>query len=256
MPVILITGASGGLGAALARRYAGPGTQLVLVGRDPGRLDAVAADCRAKGASVETARLDVRDREAAGALIRALDARGPVDLAIIGAGVNGGHPDGALESEATAFETLDTNLCGALNVALPLVALMSARGRGQIALISSLAAYAPLPDAPAYSGTKAALLAHGLALRQKLRPLGVHLSVVAMGYVRTGMGSAYQGWRPLEMGADAAAERIARGLARDAAVIAFPFLLFHAARAIGLAPEWLRRLGMRAFRFRIRKAPG
>lgn len=253
MRVILITGASSGIGAALARHYAAPGTSLILNARVAGRLDAVAEDCRAKGAKVRIEPLDVRDREVVGARVRALDAGSPLDLVIVNAGINGGHPTGALETEETAFETVDINLTGALNVALPCVGLMSARGRGQIALISSLAAFAPLPDAPAYSGTKAALLAHGLALRQKLRPLGVRVNVVAPGYVKTAMGGTYQGWRPLEMSAEAAAKRIARGLKRDRAVIAFPTALALAARGAGLVPEWVRLLGMSAFRFSIRQ---
>ncbi len=255
MPVILITGASSGIGAALARHYARPGNRLVLNARDPTRLDAVGAACRALGAEVRIEPLDVRDRTAVGTRIRALDAASPLDLVIIAAGINGGHPDGGIETEDTAFATLDTNLSGALNVVLPCLDLMTARQSGQICLIGSLAAYAPLPDAPAYSGSKAALLAHGLALRQKLKPFGVRVNVVTLGYVKTAMGSAYQGWRPLETSAEVAARKIARGLERNAGVIAFPWLLFHAARAAGLAPEWLRELGMRAFSFRIRQAP-
>ena len=253
MPVILITGASSGIGAALARHYAAPGSTLVLVGRDAGRLDAVTGDCLAKGAAVQVERFDVRERDLVGARLRALDAQAPLDLVVVNAGVNGGHPDGALETEETAFETVDVNLTGALNVALPCVSLMRARGRGQIALISSLAAFAPLADAPAYSGTKAALLAHGLALREELRPFGVRVNVVAPGYVRTAMGGTYEGWRPLEMSAEAAAARIARGLERNRDVIAFPTALALAARGAGLVPEWLRLWGMRAFQFRIRQ---
>ena len=251
MPCILITGASSGIGAALARHYAGPGVALVLVARDPNRLAAVAQACRAAGAGVRCERLDVRERAAIGARIRAVDADTPLDLVVVGAGVNGGHPTGALETEATAFETLDINLTGAMNVVLPAVSLMSARGRGQIAMISSLAAFAPLPDAPAYSGTKAALVAHGLALRQKLRPLGVRVNVVTPGYVRTPMGN-YTGWRPLEMSAERAALHIARGLARDREIVAFPRSLAALARLSGLVPEGVRRLAMGAFHFEMR----
>ncbi|MEH3144950.1 MAG: SDR family NAD(P)-dependent oxidoreductase [Methylobacterium frigidaeris] len=251
--VIVITGASSGIGAALARHYAAPGRLLILNARGADRLEAVAETCRARGAEVEATPLDVRDRAAMRDWVAEVDGRRGIDLAIANAGVNGGHPEGGIETEATAFAVLDVNLMGALNLALPCAALMERRGRGQIALISSLAAIAPLPDAPAYSGTKAALLAHGLALREKLAPRGVRMNVVCPGYVRTAMGGDYQGWRPLEMSAEAAARRIARGLARDEGVIAFPAALAAAARGAALLPERLRRLGMRGFSFRMRE---
>ncbi|HEX8416089.1 MAG TPA: SDR family NAD(P)-dependent oxidoreductase [Methylobacterium sp.] len=254
MPVILITGASSGIGAALARHYAGPGTTLLLNARGADRLEAVAETCRAKGATVLRRCLDVRDRAAVAEWLRASDAAHPLDLVIVNAGINGGHPTGGIETEAMAFETVDVNLMGALNVALPCVTLMLARGRGQIALISSLAAFAPLPDAPAYSGTKAALLAHGLALRAKLKPRGVRMNVVTPGYVRTAMGGAYEGWRPMEVSADEAAIRIARGLERDEDIVAFPKTLAAAARGAALLPEGLRRLGMSGFKFKMRSA--
>ncbi|GEP12675.1 SDR family NAD(P)-dependent oxidoreductase [Methylobacterium gnaphalii] len=252
MPVILITGASSGIGAALARLYAAPGTTLILNARGIERLEAVAQTCRARGADVLVEAFDVCDRVLAGARLRALDAARPLDLVIVNAGINGGHPDGAVETEEVAFATMDTNLGGALNVALPCVTLMDARGAGQIALVSSLAAYAPLPDAPSYSGSKAALLAHGLALRQKLGPRGVRVNVVTPGYVRTAMGATYKkGWRPLEIDADRAASLIARGLERNRDVIAFPWILTALARGAGLVPEWVVRLGMAPFKARI-----
>ncbi|KQP56258.1 SDR family NAD(P)-dependent oxidoreductase [Methylobacterium sp. Leaf108] len=254
MPVILITGASSGIGAALALHYAAAGTTLVLNARGLARLEGVAEACLAKGATVLTESLDVRDRAAVGAWLARIDAAHGLDLVIANAGINGGDPSGGVETEAAAFETVDVNLNGALNVALPGVTLMLARGRGQIALISSLAAFAPLPDAPAYSGTKAALLAHGLALRAKLKPHGVRINVVTPGYVKTAMGGDYEGWRPMEMSAEEAARRIARGLARDDEIVAFPQPLAALARLSALLPERLRRLGMRDFAFKVGKA--
>ncbi len=253
MPVILITGASSGIGAALAAHYAAPGTTLVLNARGLARLEAVAEACRAKGATVLCQSLDVRDRAAVGAWLARVDAAHGLDLVIVNAGINGGNPSGGVETEAAAFETVDVNLNGALNVALPSVTLMLARGRGQIALISSLAAFAPLPDAPAYSGTKAALLAHGLALRTKLKSRGVRVNVVTPGYVKTTMGRDYEGWRPQEMSAEEAARRIARGLERNDEIVAFPQPLAALARGAALLPERLRRLGMRDFVFKVGK---
>ncbi|MDP4023270.1 SDR family NAD(P)-dependent oxidoreductase [Methylobacterium sp. NEAU 140] len=253
MPRILITGASSGIGAALARHYAVAGTSLVLVGRNADRLEAEAQVCRARGAAVETAALDTRDRDAVRALVHATDAAGPLDLVVVNAAVNGGNQRGEVETEETAFETGDINYTGSLNVMLPALSLMLARGRGQIALMSSLAAYAPLPDAPAYSGAKAALVAHGLALRQKVGPRGVRISVVTPGYVKTPMGGELKGWRPLEVSAEQAAAVIARGLAKNRDVIAFPFALAALARTVLLLPESVRRVGLYAFRFQRRK---
>jgi short-subunit dehydrogenase len=119
--------------------------------------------------------------------------------------------------------------------------------------MSSLAAIAPLPDAAAYSAAKAAILAFGLALRQRVGPEGIRVSVICPGFVATNMGEQYQGWRPLEMSADAAALAIERGLARDQAVIAFPRTLHLATQLSALAPEPLVRLAMSAFRFRFAK---
>lgn len=243
---IVITGASAGIGQALARHYAEPGLALALVGRNVETLEATAVSCRTLGAEVETIRLDVRDREAMAERLLAFDSVYPVDHVIANAGA-------ALpEDDADAGrEVFDINLTGALNTCLPLLPPMVARGRGQIALMSSLAALSPLPDAAAYSGAKAALLAYGLALRQKLHPAGIGVSVICPGFIATGMGARYQGWRPLEMSADAAAARIGAGLARDRAVIAFPWPLYAAARLGTLVPEPVLRLAMRAFSFSI-----
>ncbi|MGH1590859.1 SDR family NAD(P)-dependent oxidoreductase [Methylobacterium phyllosphaerae] len=253
MPRILITGASSGIGAALARHYAQPGASLVLVGRNADRLETVARDCRASGAAVEAARLDTRDRAATVALVHRTDAAGPLDLVIANAAVNGGNQEGQVEAEDVAFETADINYTGSLNVILPSLTLMLQRGRGQIVLMSSLAAYAPLQDAPAYSGAKAALVAHGLALRQKVGPRGVKVNVVTPGYVKTPMGGELKGWRPLEISAEEAALRIAKGIASNRDLIAFPYVLTALARTVLLLPESVRKAGLYAFRFQRRK---
>ena len=247
--VVVITGASAGIGRALALRYAGAGVALALVGRNAGALDAVAAACRMAGAVVEAIGLDIRDVDGLAERLLAFDAQHPVDLVVANAGVALPEHD-----DDDVREVFAVNLGGALNTILPLLPAMQARGRGQIALMSSLAALSPLPDAAAYSGSKAALLAYGAGLRQRLRPAGIGVSVICPGYIATGMGARYSGWRPLEMSADAAAARIVAGLARDRAVIAFPWALYAAARLGTLVPEPLMRLVMRAFGFSIERS--
>src|SRR5262245_23638425 len=97
--VIAITGASSGIGAALARYYAGPGRTLALIGRDAERLEQVARSCRDKGAAVEKGTADVRDRNAIGEWLLAFDARQPIDLLVANAGMlTGSLKEGSIES--------------------------------------------------------------------------------------------------------------------------------------------------------------
>src|SRR5579864_1432717 len=144
---ILITGATGGIGAALARAYAAPGVALALTGRDTNRLEAVAADCRAAGAAVETALLDITDGDAIASWLTAIDRVRPLDLVIANAGVQGGGlaPDGSGEPLAEVRRIMGTNFGGTCNTIHAAIPLMRARRRGQIALISSIAAVRGLP---------------------------------------------------------------------------------------------------------------
>lgn len=249
----VISGASRGIGRAVAVALARRGTALALIGRDPQGLASTASACRERGADTAEAVLDVRDRPALADFIERFDDAGPVDLVIANAGI--ALPPGEIGQDRSAYEEIDVNLVGALNTVLPLLPRMTERGRGQVAFVSSLAAYAPLPSSPGYSASKAAVLVYGLALRERVRPRGVRVSVICPGYVDTAMGTRYEGWRPLSMSAEAAALRIVAGLARDLPVIAFPRRLALAARLATLVPEGVRRLGLSAFQFSIRNEP-
>lgn len=246
---IVITGASSGIGAALALRFARhPGAVLGLVGRDAGRLAGVAEACRAAGATAEVASLDARDRSGLAAWLRGFDGAHPIDAVVANAGVwAGGLPGGHPERGDQVFDIFDINVGGTLNLVVPALDLMRPRGRGRVVLVSSLSAYAPLPDAAAYSASKAALLVFGLALRQNLKRDGLTANVVVPGFVATPMIDGSRGWKPLEITAAAAAARIERGLARDRRVIAFPRRMALVSRLSGLVPEPALGLAMRLF---------
>ncbi len=243
---ILITGASSGIGAALARLYAGPGVRLALGGRDAGRLNHVAADCRTAGAEVETAAVDVTDGAATEDWVAAADAGAPLDLVIANAGISGGTFGGG-ESRQQAAAIFATNVDGIIHTVHPAAERMRLRKRGQIAVMSSLASFRGLPGAPAYSASKAAVRSYGEALRGTLHRHNVGVSVICPGFIRTPM-TDINGFRmPLLMEADRAARIIRRGLARNRARIAFPLRLYALVWLLGaLPPSWsdplLRRM--------------
>ncbi len=249
---IIITGASAGLGRALALAYAGEGRTLALMGRDKARLESVAEACRALGAVVETLTCDLCDGPATHEVISAFVTARGVDLLIVNAGVfSGHHPDGEMEGTGEATQMLRTNLEAAVLVIMAVLPQMRAQRSGRIAIIGSLAALHPLADAPAYSASKAGLMAYGEALREGLRPDGVDVSLVYPGHIETDHTARHVGELPLMMSTDAAAARIKSGLDRGRAFIAFPRRLLWLIRAGRLLPWRVRAFLGRSQRFTV-----
>lgn len=243
---IVITGASSGLGAALAREWATPDARLVLTGRNAERLKRVVDDCRARGAEVEALILDATDRTATRAALERIDAERPVDLVVANAGVSAGTGAGG-ENEERARSVLTTNIDGVLNTIHPLIPRMRARGRGQIALVASLAGFRGFPGAPAYCASKAAVRLMGEALRGELAGEGIEVSVVCPGFVRTPMTDRNPFPMPFLMEADRAARIVRRGLERNRGRIAFPLPVLLAVRLLAALPDaWADRLTRRA----------
>jgi short-subunit dehydrogenase len=247
--VILITGGSGGIGAALAREYAGAGRTLILLGRHSDRLAEVVTACKQAGAEAAAHVLDVTDTAALTARLQAISEERPIDLAIVNAGVTSAiSRRGDAEAWADIDAVLEVNVRAALATVTALLPAMRRRGFGQIALISSLSAYFGLPLTPAYSASKAALKAYGEALRGPLAAEGVAVNVVLPGFVRTPMGERFPGPRPFLLSAEDAACRIRAGLGRNRGRIAFPFPLSWGMWALSVLPaSWsgriLQRLG-------------
>lgn len=249
---VVITGASSGIGAALAQRYAREGARLGLLGRDRARLSEVAERCRALGAQVETGAVDVTARAELDAWLSDFDARTPVDLLIANAGVLNGLPPGErIELAEASQQIIDINVAGVLNAIHPLLPRMLARRKGTIVINSSVAAFVPLPQMPSYSASKAALLHYGLALRSGLRRQGIRVCVACPGYVVSPMTRQIQGATPFLVTAERAAERIHRGVARNRAVIAFPWPFTTTLRLIGFLPDRVRGMILSVGRFRV-----
>lgn len=238
---VVITGASSGLGAALAGFFAQPGVNLVLIARDAERTARVADICRRQGAMAQVALIDVRDTERlADTLLRA-DAEQPVDLVIANAGVEASlGPGRTAESLSSAIEQVRVNFEGAVATVTPLLENMRQRQRGGIVLISSLAALEPLADQPIYSATKAGVAAWGVALRTWLHPAKVTVTIAYPGFIATAMSDSYGGARPFEWSATAAARRIGEAALRGRSTVAFPWQLVWLIRLGRLVPRSLR----------------
>ncbi len=219
---ILITGASSGIGRALARLYAAPGVRLAISGRNRQRLQDVALGCRDSGAEVSAECVDVTDAAAMNAWIARHDAVRPLDLVIANAGISGGGGGGGEDANQTR-NVFAVNLAGVLNTVLPVLGPMRRRGGGQIAIISSIAGYRGFPMAPAYSASKAAVKAWGEGLRGWLADDGVRVSVVCPGYVKTNMTANNRFPMPFLMDPGKAAEIIQKNLAKNKGRITFPW---------------------------------
>ncbi len=250
---ILITGASSGIGAALAVAYAHDNVQLVLIGRNAERLAEVMASCRARGAKVLTATMDVRDKEVLAEFLMTTDAITPIDLVIANAGISAGFSNTVEEHCARAQEVFDVNLQGVLNTIHPLIPRMVARRRGHLVLMSSLAGIRALPSAPAYSASKAAVRVYGDALRGELAPHQVAVSVVCPGWIDTPLTRKNDFPMPFILSPERAVQRMKRGIMTKKARIAFPRRLYYPLRILDALPLiWSDRLFARMPKKRLK----
>ena len=218
----VVTGASSGIGAELARQLAGAGWRVGLTARRADKLEALAGEIRADGGVVAVATADAADPDATRGAIAALEAAlGPIELLIANAGLGMGTP-GAEFVAADLERMVRVNLLGAAYAIEAVLPGMLKRGRGQIAGISSLAAYRGLPGGAGYCASKAGLTAMLESLRIDLRRRGIAVTAVHPGYVRTPMIAEADHPLPFVMDADRAARVILKGIAARRRHVAFP----------------------------------
>ena len=166
---ICITGASSGIGEALALAYATPSTHLLLLGRNIERLTAVKQQCEAKGASTVTQSIDITTHSILKEWLIEQDTKTAIDLLIANAGCSSTQLTCSQTSQNNLEQQLwNIHLNGTLNTIHPLIPLMQQRQSGHIVIMSSINALIPTGSSAAYGAAKAALLHYGKSLQGKL----------------------------------------------------------------------------------------
>jgi short-subunit dehydrogenase len=221
----LITGASSGLGAEMARQFAARGCDLALGARRVDRLEQLRAEILAAHPerTVVIRELDVDDHEAVFRVVRALDAElGGIDRVIVNAGVGKGAPIGTGRFDANK-QTLTTNLVSALAQCEAAMELFRARGRGHLVVVSSMSGLRGMPRAmTAYAASKAGLATLAEGIRADVLGTDIAVTTLLPGYIRSEMNERVAQRTPLMVGTEAGVRAMVRAIERRAPEAAVP----------------------------------
>jgi short-subunit dehydrogenase len=234
--MVWITGASGGIGRAVALALAGKGYRIAATAR---REEALEDLGREAPGQIFAFPGDVTDREGMAGIVASIEAaHGPIALALLNAGVYDQAERGGFEAR-TAWRTIETNLGGVIFCLDPLLTAMRKRGRGQIAMVASLAGYRGIPGSLAYGASKSAVIHLAEGVKLTYEPEGLTIQVVTPGFVRTAMTAPNNYAMPFIMEVDEAARRIVEGLRHGGFEITFPKRLAYILKAACLLPNAL-----------------
>jgi short-subunit dehydrogenase len=234
---VFITGASSGIGQALARHYASAGATLGLAARRGELLQDLAARL---DTPVATYALDVRNAEALEAAAADFIRRfGVPDIVIANAGVSRGTLT-ELKEDSLAFKAImEINVLGMVHTFQPFIAAMRAAGNGSLVGITSVAGVRGLPGAGAYSASKAAATSYLESLRIEMAAYGIHVTTIAPGYIRTPMTDVNSYNMPFLMDADVAATKMAKAIAHQRRFVVIPWQMGWVARLMRFIPPFL-----------------
>jgi short-subunit dehydrogenase len=237
--VAIVTGASSGIGWALARALAAEGCKVGLVARRREQLADLAGQIEKSGGTVAFASADVAEREPVVAAIREVAAQlGPVDLLVANAGV--GAPTILKPFNVGDVEKMfRVNVLGVVYSLEAVLPQMLERGQGHLAAISSLGAYKGLPGESGYTSSKAAVNVFMEGMRVQLRSKGIAVTTICPGFVKTPMTEVNEFKMPWVLEADEAARRIVRALKRKCKVYHFPWQTSLLMKLARWAPDWL-----------------
>lgn len=206
MKRIFITGASSGIGVALAQGYAARGAKLGLVARRGPELERIAASLPGEALALVA---DVRDAASMqNAAAQFIERFGVPDIVIANAGVSHGTATERNEDLATFEEVIDINVLGIVRTFQPFLAAMRAARQGSLAGVASVAGFRGLPGSGAYSASKAAAISYLESLRVELRGSGIAVTTLCPGYIATPMTARNPYRMPFMMSADQAAKKM------------------------------------------------
>ena len=231
--IVWITGASSGIGRALALRLAGQGYRVAATAR---RADALASLVEAGGGRIMAYPGDATDATRMAEIVAAIEQEAPIALAVLAAGVYRLAEERAGFAASEVWATVEANLGGTVRCLDPLLKAMLSRGRGQIAIVASLAGYGGVPGSLAYGAAKAAMIAMAEALRLTYARRGLTIQVVNPGFVATAMTARNPYPMPFMMSAEQAAAVIQAGLRHGGFEISFPRRLVWPMKAAFLLP--------------------
>ena len=237
---ILITGASSGIGAELAKQLGARGCQLALLARRQDLLEELAADVEKRGGKAHIYVCDVADKEAVhSCFTKADDELGGLDIVVLNAGVGKPTPANDNFSSDTFEWIFKINVFGVLYGIEAILPRFRKRGHGVIVPVSSLAAYRGLPGSTAYGGSKAAVTNMMEGMRVELADQNIQVVLVSPGFVKTPMTDKNKFDMPFLIPVEKACRKIIRGIEKRSREVQFPFPLFAILSMAKMIPNFL-----------------
>lgn len=238
--VVLLTGASSGIGEGLAMALAKRGAILGLVARREDMLQDLSRRCEAVGGTARVFAVDVTD---AIAIQNAADTFrkefGRIDILIANAGIGGNNRETRELRPDAVKKVIDINLQGAANSVYAVLPHMLERGSGHLVAISSLAGFRGLPKSAAYSASKAGMTAFFESVRLDVQNRGIDVTIIQPGFIKTPLTSGRENKMPFIMELDDAIPLFLRAIERKKKFAAFPWQLASIVRAGRMLPAWL-----------------
>lgn len=238
--VVLLTGASSGIGEALALEMAKRGAILGLLARRENLLQELAAKCERAGSTARIFPCDITDEYAVRDAAESLrNEFGKIDILIANAGI-GGNAKHAKDLKPEDFRrVIDTNLIGAVNSVSAVLPQMLDRRDGQIVAISSLAGFRGLPKSAAYCASKAGMTAYFESVRLDVQKRGVSVSIIQPGFIKTPLTSGRKNKMPFLMELEDSIPLFLKAIEKKKKFAAFPWQLATFVRAGRMFPAWL-----------------